>query len=100
VGQVKLWAAGVRHVYIYLEVIKMQTAKLVRNGQSQAVRLPKEFRFDGDEVGIGRVGGLVFLYQSEKAWENFLHSNSMTDDFFEAMERRNDDDIQAEREQL
>jgi len=28
----------------------MKTAKLFKNGQSQAVRLPKEFRFEGDEV--------------------------------------------------
>ncbi len=30
----------------------MATAKLFKNGQSQAVRLPKEFRFEGDEVLI------------------------------------------------
>jgi len=35
----------------------MQTAKLFMNGKSQAVRLPKEFRFEGDEVVIKRVGG-------------------------------------------
>lgn len=32
----------------------MPTAKLFRNGRSQAVRLPKEFRFEGDEVSIHR----------------------------------------------
>lgn len=32
----------------------MKTAKLFQNGQSQAVRLPKEFRFEGDEVFIIR----------------------------------------------
>ncbi|MDR3239941.1 MAG: type II toxin-antitoxin system VapB family antitoxin [Clostridiales bacterium] len=78
----------------------MQTAKLFQNGQSQAVRLPKEFRFEGSEVGIGRVGGLVFLYSADKAWENFLNSQPMTADFFEAMEHRHEGDTQAEREQL
>ena len=34
----------------------MDTAKLFINGRSQAVRLPKEFRFEGDEVMIKRVG--------------------------------------------
>ena len=34
----------------------MQTAKLFPNGQSQAVRLPKEYRFEGDRVYIQRVG--------------------------------------------
>jgi antitoxin VapB len=35
------------------------TAKLFRNGRSQAVRLPKEFRFEGGEVSIRREGGSV-----------------------------------------
>ena len=39
----------------------MATAKLFINGRSQAVRLPKEFRFDGDEVFIKRVGDAVVL---------------------------------------
>jgi len=33
----------------------MQTAKLFQNGKSQAVRLPKEFRFEGDEVGVKKL---------------------------------------------
>jgi len=37
------------------------TAKLFRNGRSQAVRLPKEFRFEGDEVSIHREGRRVVL---------------------------------------
>jgi antitoxin VapB len=37
------------------------TAKLFRNGRSQAVRLPKEFRFEGDEVRIRREGQRVVL---------------------------------------
>jgi antitoxin VapB len=39
----------------------MDTAKLFVNGRSQAVRLPKEFRFEGDEVFIKRVGDAVIL---------------------------------------
>ena len=39
----------------------METAKLFINGRSQAVRLPKEFRFEGDEVFIKRVGDAVVL---------------------------------------
>ncbi len=37
------------------------TAKLFRNGRSQAVRLPKEFRFKGDRVRIRKVAGGVLL---------------------------------------
>ena len=39
----------------------MATAKLFRNGRSQAVRLPKEFRFEGEEVNIRRSGKRVIL---------------------------------------
>jgi antitoxin VapB len=40
---------------------KAQTASLFQNGRSQAVRLPKEFRFSGDRVRIRRVGNGVLL---------------------------------------
>ena len=39
----------------------MTTAKLFKSGRSQAVRLPKEFRFEGKEVRIRRVGQGVLL---------------------------------------
>ena len=39
----------------------MQTAKLFNNGRSQAVRLPKEFRFSGDDVYIKKYQGIVML---------------------------------------
>lgn len=39
----------------------MATAKLFRNGRSQAVRLPKEFRFEGQELSIRREGEAVIL---------------------------------------
>ena len=37
------------------------TAKLFRNGRSQAVRLPREFRFDGDRVRVRRAGRGVLV---------------------------------------
>ena len=40
---------------------KTKTAKLFQNGRSQAVRLPREFRFEGDEVRIRQVGNGVLL---------------------------------------
>jgi len=39
----------------------MKTAKLFRHGGSQAVRLPKDFRFEGAEVLIERRGNTVIL---------------------------------------
>ena len=39
----------------------IETAKLFQNGSSQAVRLPKAYRFEGDEVIIKRIGDAVLL---------------------------------------
>lgn len=39
----------------------MKTAKVFKHGNSQAVRLPKEFRFDGDEVLVKRTAAGVLL---------------------------------------
>jgi len=51
-----------------------RTAKLFRNGRSQAVRLPAEFRFEGDEVFIRRdaVTGDVVLSRRPQDWEDFF----------------------------
>jgi antitoxin VapB len=53
-----------------------QTAKLFTNGRSQAVRLPKEFRFEGSEVHIRRdpKTGDVILSQRPNDWAGFLES--------------------------
>ena len=50
----------------------MQQAKLFQNGQSQAVRLPKEFRFEGDSVAIKRVGRAVVLLPYDEPWDTLF----------------------------
>jgi antitoxin VapB len=47
----------------------MNTAKVFVTGRSQAVRLPKEYRFDTDEVCITRVDDMVILYPRKRGWE-------------------------------
>lgn len=47
----------------------MDTAKLFMNGNSQAVRLPKQYRFSGDEVVIKRIGNGVMLLPKEDPWQ-------------------------------
>jgi len=44
-------------------------AKVFKNGASQAVRLPKEFRFDAEEVCIKRIGSAVLLFPKDAAWD-------------------------------
>ena len=51
----------------------MKTAKIFKNGQSQAVRLPKEFRFEDDEVFIKRTGSVVLLIP-KGSWDSLVNS--------------------------
>lgn len=60
----------------------MMTAKLFENGRSQAVRLPKECRFNGDEVAINKVGDIVILMPKENKWSGFLNSLELFSDDF------------------
>jgi antitoxin VapB len=62
----------------------MRTAKIFINGRSQAVRLPKEYRFDADEVCIKRIGSAVLLFPKEAAWELFRDALGKADGDFMA----------------
>jgi antitoxin VapB len=55
----------------------MQTAKLFQNGKSQAVRLPKEFRFMGDRVYMKRMGEAVILLPYDTPWQSLVDSLSL-----------------------
>ena len=55
----------------------MMTAKLFENGRSQAVRLPKEYRFHGEEVSINKIGDVVILMPQENQWSGFLSGLSL-----------------------
>ena len=66
----------------------METAKLFQNGQSQAVRLPKKYRFDGDKVIIKRVGNAVVLLPYEDSWETMFASLEQFSDDFVAEDRQ------------
>ncbi len=60
----------------------MNTAKLFKNGKSQAVRLPKQFKFMGSEVYIKRIGRNVILIPKDDPWESLISSlDDFSDDF-------------------
>jgi antitoxin VapB len=48
---------------------KLQTAKIFWSGRSQAVRLPKDFRFEGSEVLIRREGESIVLEPVSTGWD-------------------------------
>jgi antitoxin VapB len=73
----------VYHGCIYLE-ISMKTAKVFKSGNSQAVRIPKEFRLDGAEVEILRQGGALLLRPRKESWAALVNSLKMfSNDFME-----------------
>ena len=71
----------------------IKTAKLFNNGQSQAVRLPKEFRFEGDEVIIKRSGNAVVLIPSNHSWDSL--AGSLDKFSVDYMDNRNQPDQQV-----
>ena len=76
----------------------MMTAKLFENGRSQAVRLPRECRFSGEEVAVNKIGDIVILMPQGNKWSGFLSSlNLFSEDF---MSGGREEDIPQEREML
>ena len=76
----------------------METAKIFENGRSQAVRLPKKFRFNVDEVVVQQLGDAVLLVPKDSLWQTFMDGiNGFTDDIFENGRNQG---IQEERENL
>ncbi len=67
----------------------METAKLFQNGKSQAVRLPKKYRFPGDKVIIKRMGDAVVLLPYQDSWKTL----------FESLEQFSDDFMSEDRQQ-
>ena len=65
-------------------------AKLFWSGRSQAVRLPKEYRFDGTEVRIRRRGNAVILepIPTDWRWLEELVATGLDDAFIEVVEER------------
>ena len=61
----------------------METAKIFWSGRSQAVRLPKEFRFDGQEVRISRRGRSVILEPIATDWDWLDRLAGTVDEDFE-----------------
>jgi antitoxin VapB len=55
----------------------MEKAKLFRNGQSQAVRLPKALRFRGREVYATKLGSAVVLLPVDEPWRALRESLDM-----------------------
>ena len=60
----------------------MMTAKVFTCGGSQAVRLPKEYRFNTDEVAVNKIGQIVVLQPKTEKWSSFVQALDMVSDDF------------------
>jgi virulence-associated protein VagC len=60
----------------------VERAKIFQSGRSQAVRLPKEFRFTGSEVFVKRIGKAVVLLPTDDAWDSLAQSLDLFSDDF------------------
>ena len=79
----------------------METAKLFWTGRSQAVRLPKEFRFRGKEVHIRRHGSAVILEPVENDWRWLdAIAGALDDDFVQAVNEQPDQQERPALDQL
>jgi antitoxin VapB len=77
---------GLNLVYIMIDTTMTRTAKLFRNGRSQAVRLPAAYRFEGSEVYVRHdpETGDVILSRRPDSWSDFfelLKTVDVPDDF-------------------
>jgi antitoxin VapB len=72
-------------------------AKLFKNGQSQAVRLPKQFRFEGVAVSIQKIGDSVVLSPIQDGWDSFFEAAA---DFSPDFMADREQSVQPDREGL
>lgn len=60
----------------------MDKASIFQDGQSQAIRLPKEYRFRGTKVHLKHLGNAVVLIPEYDSWQSLIDSLSMFSDDF------------------
>ena len=79
-----------------------QKAKIFNNGNSQAVRLPKEFRFEGKEIIIRKVeNGVLLMPQDKNMWENWFDNlEEFSEDFTKILDSREINQNSQKREDL
>ena len=62
----------------------MLSSKVFISGNSQAIRLPKEYRVDDKELFIQKIGSTIILFPKKNPWEAYEKSlNEFSDDFME-----------------
>jgi antitoxin VapB len=61
----------------------MFTTKVFKSGNSQAIRIPKEYQMDGEELYINKIGNTIILFPKNDPWDLFKKSlTDFSDDYF------------------
>ena len=74
----------------------MDTARLFQSGRSQAVRLPKEYRFAGTEVVVKHFGNGVLLLPVDDPWQTLAAGLAAFEPGFEITREQPEEQIRAE----
>ena len=79
-----------------------QKTKIFNNGNSQAVRLPKEFRFEGKEIILRKVAnGVLLMSQDKNIWKNWFDNlEEFSEDFAKVLDSREINQNSQKREDL
>jgi antitoxin VapB len=84
---------------MYVRGVRVKIAKVFKSGNSQAVRIPKEFHLDDEEVEIRRKGRAIVLEPRKRSWTSLFESlDKFTDDFM--ADGRNQPPVQKRRRGL
>ncbi len=74
----------------------MDTARLFQSGRSQAVRLPKEYRFAGTEVAVKHFGNGVLLLPVDDPWQTLAAGLAAFEPNFALTREQPDEQVRAE----
>jgi antitoxin VapB len=89
-------AIGSYHWYQSISELHMDTARLFQSGRSQAVRLPKEYRFVGTEVVVKHFGNGVLLLPMNDPWQTLEAGLATFEPGFVLTRAQPDDQLRAE----
>ena len=66
----------------------MEKTKIFKSGNSQAIRLPKKFRLEGEEVFIKKIGDALLILPQNSAWNSMVESlKNFSDDFMSSRDQ-------------
>ena len=61
----------------------MKAVKVFKSGNSQAIRIPKEYQLTGEKLVMNKIGNTIILFPQDDPWKLFKDSlQGFSDDFF------------------